>query len=77
MLHHLHILSLCVAAVVVCWGLALAWQADVTQTQCDVHLWVTVLPGSYAVHLVNMKAYRLSIIIRANYDVFVRFLTAR
>ena len=67
MLHHLHILSLCVAAIVVCWGLALSSQADVTQTQCDLHLWVTVLPASYAVHLVNMKAYRLSVIVRANF----------
>ena len=55
------------AACVVCWGLALLWQADVTQTQCDMHLWWTVLPGSFAVHLVNMKAYRLSVIIRANF----------
>ena len=66
-LHHLHVASLCVAAVVVCWGLAFLWQADVTQTQCDLHLWFTVLPASYAVHLVNMKAYRLSVIVTANF----------
>ena len=37
MLHHLHICVMCLAAMCVCWGLALAWQADKTQEQCNVY----------------------------------------
>ena len=58
---------MCVSAMVVCWGLALLWQADVTQSQCDSFLWVIVLPTSFLIHLNNIKAYRLSVIIRANF----------
>jgi len=59
MLHYLHIVSMCVAAAAVCWGLALLWQADVKQVQCRAYLWVVFLPVSYLVQLNNIKAYRL------------------
>ena len=55
---------MCVAAAVVCWSLALLWQADVTQIQCDSYMWLVYLPASYVVHLINVKAYRLSVFMR-------------
>ena len=66
MLHHLHICVMCMAAACVCWGLALAWQADKTQEQCNVYPWLVYLPGSFLVHLTNIKAYRLSIFLRSD-----------
>ena len=66
MLHYLHIVLMCVAATTICWGLALAWQADKTQTQCNVYPWLVYLPGSFLVHLTNIKAYRLSVFLRSN-----------
>ena len=67
MLDYRQVIAMCVSAMVVCWGLALLWQADVTQSQCDSFLWVIVLPTSFLIHLNNIKAYRLSVIIRANF----------
>jgi len=64
MLHYLHIISLCLAAMIICWGLALMWQADVTLTQCNGFPWMIFLPASYLVNLVNIKAHRLSTFLR-------------
>ena len=66
MLHHLHICVMCLAAMCVCWGLALAWQQDKTQKQCNIYPWLVYLPGSFLVHLTNIKAYRLSIFLRSD-----------
>ena len=66
MLHHLHICVMCLAAICVCWGLALAWQADKTQKQCNIYPWLVYLPGSFLVHLTNIKAYRLSVFLRSD-----------
>ena len=49
-----------IAALAVCWGTTLLWQADVRQAQCSGYMWLVYLPGSFLVQLVNMKAYRLS-----------------
>eukprot|EP01041_Mallomonas_annulata_P003213 gene3213-6345_t len=59
--HYLHIVSLCVAGIICCLCLALVWQKDNTQSQCDAYLWVIGLPASYMIHLVNMKAHRLAV----------------
>ena len=65
MLHYLHIILMCLAAIAVCWGLALLWQSDVTQAQCNGYVWLVFLPASFLVHLNNIKAYRLSTFLRA------------
>ena len=65
MLHYLHITSMCVAACIICWGLAVVWQEDVKEIQCKCLLWVVFLPASYLVHLNNFKAYRLSTFLKA------------
>ena len=64
MFHYLHIVSLCFAAMIICWGLALMWQADVTLTQCNGYPWMLYLPASYLVNLINVKAHRLSTFLR-------------
>ena len=65
MLHYLHIILMCLAAIAVCWGLALLWQSDATQAQCNGYIWLVYLPGSFLVHINNIKAYRLSTFLRA------------
>ena len=65
MFHYFHIILMCLAAAAVCWGLALMWQADVIQKQCDGYLWLVYVPASFLVHLNNIKAYRLSTFLRA------------
>ena len=65
MLNYLHIVSMCVAAGMVCWGLVFFWQEDVRPWQCKNLLWVIFLPSSYLVQLNNVKAYRLSTFLRA------------
>ena len=65
MLNYLHIVSMCLAAAMVCWGLVFFWQEDVRPWQCNNLLWVIFLPASYLVHLNNVKAYRLSTFLRA------------
>ena len=65
MLNYLHIVSMCLAAGMVCWGLVFFWQEDVRPWQCNNLLWVIFLPASYLVHLNNVKAYRLSTFLRA------------
>eukprot|EP01042_Synura_sphagnicola_P010458 gene10458-13419_t len=57
MLHHWHIVSMCFAACMVCWGLVLLWQQDTRPWQCQNFLWVVFLPASYLIHLINIKAY--------------------
>eukprot|EP01041_Mallomonas_annulata_P013669 gene13669-29066_t len=42
--HYLHIVSLCVAGIICCLCIALVWQRDNTQSQCDAYLWVIGLP---------------------------------
>ena len=66
MMQYKQIIAMCLAAMVACWGLALLWQADVTQGQCDSLLWVIFLPISFIINLTNIRAYRLSVIIHAN-----------
>ena len=65
MLHYLHIFLFCTAGCVVFWGLALLWQSDVTQAQCNAYIWVVYLPLSFMIQLTNVKAYRLSTFLRA------------
>ena len=65
MIHYVHVILMCLAAAAVCWGLALMWQADVIQQQCDGYLWLVYLPASFLVHLNNIKAYRLSTFMKA------------
>lgn len=65
MLSYSHIVLMCMAASLACFGLALFWQADSQQSQCDTYLWVISLPLSFVVHLNNMKAYRLSVYMKS------------
>ena len=65
MMNHWHILFLCLAAVVICWAAAFAWQGDVVQAQCDAYLWVIFVPASFMLSLICFKAYRLSLIMLA------------
>eukprot|EP01041_Mallomonas_annulata_P006867 gene6867-13915_t len=46
--------------------LALIWQHDNTQPQCNAYMWVTYLSASFIVQLINIKAYRLSTFMRAS-----------
>jgi hypothetical protein len=64
MIHSLHIISFCLAAIIICWSLTFLYQSDMTQQQCDSYLWVTYIPASYLVQLNNMKAYRLAVFLR-------------
>ena len=66
MLHFGHVVAMCVACLIVVWAVALVWQADITQAQCDMQPWLVYVPASFMVHLNNLKAYRLSIFLRAN-----------
>lgn len=60
MMNYIHILSMLIAAIMVCWSFAIVWQDDFSQTQCDIFIWVIILPISYIIGLINFKAYRLS-----------------
>jgi hypothetical protein len=64
MVHHLHIAAVCFLVSVICWALALIWQDDMRQWQCDSYLWLTFLPASFIVNIINFKAYRLSLFLR-------------
>jgi uncharacterized membrane protein len=66
MLHYGHVVSMCVAGIAVCWALALLWQSDVNQSQCNACQWLLYVPASYLIHLNNIKAYRLSVFLRSN-----------
>jgi hypothetical protein len=35
--------------------IALLWQADSNQMQCNSYLWVTYLSGSFLISIINMK----------------------
>eukprot|EP01041_Mallomonas_annulata_P007468 gene7468-15283_t len=66
MLHYLHIVIACLLGILICISMALVWQHDNTQLQCNAYMWVTYLPASFIVHLINIKAYRLSTFMRAS-----------
>ena len=61
-----HVMSMCGMSCIVFWGLVFLWQSDMTQIQCNAYLWLSYLPASYLIMLTNMKAYRLSLFIRAS-----------
>jgi len=61
-----HVAAQCTCACTVFWCLVFLWQADMIQSQCDAYLWLSYLPASFVVVLTNMKAYRLSVFIRAS-----------
>jgi len=64
--HYRHVLYICVAAMAVCWGTTLLWQADVIQAQCDGFLWLVYVPAGFLVEIVSVKAYRLSTFLNRN-----------
>lgn len=66
MVHYMHIILLCLCAIVFCWGNTLLYQGDMLQQQCDAYLWVTVLSASFFLSMTNMKAYRLSIFLKSS-----------
>ena len=66
MLDYRHIYYMCTCAIVICWGLVYLWQSDVTQWQCNSYPWVIYVPASFMTHLVNIKAYRLSLYLYAD-----------
>ena len=61
-----HVMYQCICACIIFWCLVFLWQADMKQEQCDAYLWLSYLPASFIVVLTNMKAYRLSVFIRAS-----------
>jgi hypothetical protein len=61
-----HVAIMCLVAIGTSWSITTLWQSDIIQKQCDLYLWFSYLPASFLVHLVNMKAYRLSVFIRAS-----------
>ena len=52
-------MALLAACICCMWTLVFVWQDDMNQTQCSSYLWSVCLPASFAIHLVNFKAYRL------------------
>ena len=59
MLRYSHLMALLAACICCMWTLVFVWQDDMNQTQCTSYLWSVCLPASFAIHLVNFKAYRL------------------
>ena len=59
MLRYSHIMALLAACICCMWTLVFVWQDDMNQTQCSSYMWAVCLPASFAIHLVNFKAYRL------------------
>ena len=57
-LSHLVLLLICVTITI--WGLVFIWQDDMNVFQCNTYLWIIGVPSSFAINLVNMKAYRLA-----------------
>jgi hypothetical protein len=56
-----HIIMFCSATAIFNWSIVLTWPADSLQEQCNIHLWVVYLSGSFLISIINMKAYRLSV----------------
>ena len=60
MLRLSHIVLLLLCALIAMWGLVFGWQDDNNASQCSSYLWIIGVPSSFAINLVNMKAYRLA-----------------
>jgi hypothetical protein len=64
-LQYSHMVGMCVASMVAIWSCVFLWQADMTAAQCTAYAWTTYVPMSFVVHLINMKAYRLSVFLHS------------
>ena len=65
-LQYSHMVGMCTASTVAIWSCVFIWQADMTAAQCTAYAWITYVPMSFVVHLMNMKAYRLSVFLHSD-----------
>ena len=65
-LSHLILLLFCILVTI--WGLVFFWQDDMNSYQCNSYLWLIGVPSSFAINLINMKAYRLASFLVADHE---------
>jgi hypothetical protein len=77
MLHWSHMVSVCGSCLIVIWGSVFLWQSDMNSLQCRMFPWFIYLPLSFAVMMMNMKAYRLSVFLHSDDKHRLKRLTHR
>lgn len=65
MLHPIHMISVCGSSIITIWACVFLWQSDMNLAQCKTLLWLTYLPMSFVIMMMNMKAYRLSVFLHS------------